>query len=82
MKKIIRMLSFLKTVNVVYQYQNLNDREDSAYRDEEVIFIDTCLRSDLPRTGEAIIYKGQYFRIATIWYNKDQDIIEIDLNDL
>lgn len=85
MKNLFRILSeyrFIKTANVIYQYQNLNDREDRAFEDGNIVFVERCFAMDIPKTGEAVIWKGNYFRVATIWHDKDNNCIEIDLNDL
>jgi hypothetical protein len=85
MKKLLRILNeyrFIKTVNVVYQFQNVDDRRETKYQDGETIWVDRCFSMDVPQTGHAIIYDGYYFRVATIWHNKDANCIEIDLTDL
>ena len=69
--KILRVLKFLKTVNVIYR-----DEQD------ETVFVDRVLTADLPRTGEVIIRSGRYWRVGTIWHDQDENIIEIDLTDL
>lgn len=73
---------FVKTQNVIYQYQNINDRENSSFEDGSTVFIERCFAMDIPKTGEAIIYNGHHFRVATVWHNKDENYIEVDLNDL
>lgn len=73
---------FVKTQNVIYQYQNLKSRPDAEFEDGEMVFTERCFAMDIPKKGEAIIYKGNYFRVATIWHNKDENCIEVDLNDL
>lgn len=73
---------FVKTVNVLYQYQNVNSKENPPFEDGSIVFIDRCFAMDVPKTGEAIIREGHYFRVATIWHNIDDNCIEVDLNDL
>lgn len=85
MKKLLKTIKefrFVKTVNVIYQYQNLNDKTDKAFEDGSTVFIERCFAMDIPKTGNAVIYEGSYFRVATIWHNKDENCIEVDLNDL
>lgn len=85
MKRLLRIIfeyRFVKTQNVVYQYQNLSSRENPNFEDGSVVFVDRCFAMDIPKTGEAIIYNGNYFRVATVWHNKDSNCIEVDLNDL
>lgn len=72
---------FVKTVNVIYQYQNVHSKQPT-FEDGSIVFIDRCFSMDVPRTGEAIIRDGQYFRVATVWHNLDENCIEVDLNDL
>lgn len=47
-----------------------------------MVFIDRCFAMDVPKTGEAIILDGYYFRVATVWHNIDENCINVDLNDL
>lgn len=85
MKKLLRIfleLQYLKRVNVIYQYQNVHSKENKVYEDGDTVFIERVLFMDVPRTGEAIIRNGYYFRVATVWHNKDENTIEVDLNDL
>lgn len=73
---------FVKTVNVIYKYQNVRRERETKYQDGEMVFIERCFAMDVPKTGEAIIRDGYHFRVATIWHNKDENCIEVDLNDL
>jgi len=73
---------FVKTVNVLYQYQNYNDKAETKYEDGSTVWIERCFAMDIPKTGDAIIRDGYYFRVATIWHNIDENCIEVDLNDL
>lgn len=75
-------LKFVKTVNVIYAYQNVNEKVYPPFEDGSTVFIERCFAMDVPKTGEAIIREGHYFRVATIWHNKDENCIEVDLNDL
>lgn len=56
-----------------------------VYKDiekDKVVFEEEVLKCDLPKTGEAIIKDGYHWKIATIWHDKDENIVEVDLNDL
>lgn len=85
MKKFLKILKeyrFIKTVNVIYKYQNVHSERETKYKDGDTVWIERCFAMDVARTGEAIIKDGYYFRVATIWHNKNENCIEIDLNDL
>lgn len=73
---------FVKTVNVIYEYQNVHSLKSTKYADGEMVFVERCFAMDVPRKGEAIIRNGYYFRVATVWHNKDENCINVDLNDL
>ncbi len=73
---------FVKTVNVIYSYQNVHSTRETKYEDGEIVFVERCFSMDLPQTGNALIRNGYHFRVATIWHNKDENCIEVDLNDL
>lgn len=73
---------FVKTQNVVYKYQNVRSRKNTEFEDDGIVFTERCFSMDIPKTGQSIIYKGYYFRVATIWHNKDENCIEVDLIDL
>lgn len=81
LKKLLEF-RFVRTVNVIYVYQNVKSKKETKYEDGSTVWIDRCFAMDVPKKGEAIIRQGYYFRVATVWHNIDENCIEVDLNDL
>lgn len=69
--QIFRELFFLKRVNVIYEHEH-----------EGMLFVERVLSMDLPRKGDVVIWKSQHYRVGTIWFDKDEKVITVDLSDL
>lgn len=73
--KILKEFRFVKTVNVIYTKQG-------GSQDGETLLIEREFAYNLPAKGNAVILKGELYRVGTHWHDKDQNFIEIDLTDL
>lgn len=73
--KIIKEFRFVRTVNVAYIKQD-------GERDGETLWVERDFAYNLPNKGDAVIYKNEHYRVGTRWFNKNIDLIEIDLTDL
>lgn len=73
--KILKEFRFVRTANVAYVKQG-------GYRDGETLWVERDFAYNLPNKGDAIIRSGYDYRVGTKWFDKDLNLIEIDLTDL